>query len=345
MFRFEHTIAFWLFTLIIFMLILFLIFKNNKKKRLNFWAKKNLIKSQFISFSNSKDNFKFILQFLTLVFLVIAIANPQMGSKLQKVKRKGSDIIIALDLSISMNAEDLKPSRLELAKRSISKFIDNLHGDRIGIIVFAGHAYVQLPITTDYAAAKMFLNTIGTDIIPTQGTAIAEAINLALESFDLKASTTKAIIIISDGEDHQGNVIEAANEAAEKGILVHTIGMGTIQGAPIPVYKGRKQIGFKKDKDGNVVVTKMNEEMLREIASAGNGIYVRANQINVGLNYLLKKIAEMQKKEIETKVFTDYDDYFQPFISIAILLLVIDILIPYKRSKLADKINNFISKQ
>ena len=288
--------------------------------------------------SRTRRNFKFILLLLTVFLLFVSMANIQYGLKEEEVKQKGIDLMIALDVSNSMNAEDLKPSRLERAKRAIEQLIDKLHGDRIGIIVFAGDAYVQLPITTDYAAAKMYLQTIDTDIVPTQGTAIGTAIDLAMQSFNFDDPTSKAIIIITDGENHEDNPVEAARNAAEKGVYVYTIGMGTPEGAPIPVYKHGKQIGFKKDKEGNTVVSHLNEEMLKEIAQAGNGMYVRATNSNVGLNMILNKINELEKKEFDNKVFKTYEDRFQLTLFPALVLLVIYLLLSDKRSKLAEKL-------
>ena len=259
--------------------------------------------------------------------LVVGIANPQIGSKLQEVKREGVDIMIALDLSNSMKAEDLVPNRLERSKMAIQQFIDQLKSDRIGIIVFGGQAYVQLPITTDYAAAKLFLSTIDTDIIPTQGTAIGAAIELAMESFDMKSATAKSVIVITDGENHEDDAMQAATAAAEEGVTIHTIGVGSPQGAPIPVYRGRKQVDFRKDKEGNTIMTKLNEQMLKQIAANGNGIYVRASNSQSGLEYIMEEINKMEKVEFGTKVYTDYEDRFQFFVGFALLLLLLDVLL------------------
>jgi Ca-activated chloride channel family protein len=288
--------------------------------------------------SRTRRNFKFILLLTSVFLLFVSMANLQYGLKEEEVKQKGIDLMIALDVSNSMNAEDLKPSRLERAKRALEQLIDNLHSDRIGIIVFAGDAYVQLPITTDYAAAKMYLQTIDTDIVPAQGTAIGSAINLAMQSFNFDDPTSKAIIIITDGENHEDNPVEAAQAAAEKGVYVYTIGMGTAEGAPIPVYKHGKQVGFKKDKEGNIVVSHLNEDMLKEIAAAGNGMYVRATNSTVGLKMILNKLNELEKKEFDNKVFKSYEDRFQLTLFPAFILLIIYLLLSDKRSKLAEKL-------
>lgn len=310
------------------------------------WRKKSLKKmgdtlvvSQMMPFvSSAKPVIKFIFFLTAFIFLIIGLVNPQIGSKLEEVKREGSDLVICLDVSSSMLAEDLKPNRLEKAKLSISKLIDNLQNDRIGIIVFAGSAYVQLPITTDYAAAKLFLESVNTNTVPVQGTVISSAIDLAMQSFGSEEGKNKAIIIITDGESHDDNALASARTASEKNIFVHCIGIGSPAGVPIPVYRSGIQAGYKKDKDGNVVITKLNEEALHEIASAGNGIYIRASQAEIGLRQLLNKINQMEKKTFEAKVFTDYEDRFQFFIAAALFFLLLEMMLSNRKSKWLEKI-------
>ncbi|MBL4653591.1 MAG: VWA domain-containing protein [Flavobacteriales bacterium] len=281
-----------------------------------------------------RNRIKIVLWSIAFVSLIIGLANPQIGSKVQEVKREGIDIMIALDLSNSMLAEDLSPNRLERSKRAIHQFIGELKSDRLGIIVFGGQAYVQLPITTDYAAAKLFLSTINTDIIPTQGTAIGAAIDLAMESFDMESTTNKSIVVISDGENHEDDAVESAKTANELGIIVHTIGVGSPQGAPIPIYRGKQQNGYRKDKDGSTIMTQLNEEMLQEIAMNGDGVYVHATNSQGGLEQILDEINKMEKVEFGTKVFTDYEDRFQYFIGSSIILLLLEQIISSKKSKL-----------
>ena len=252
--------------------------------------------------------------------------------------------MIALDVSNSMLAEDLSPNRLEQAKRAIYQLIENLHNDRLGIIVFAGQSYVQLPITTDYSSAKLFLETIGTDIIPTQGTAIGSAIDLAMESFDFENGTSKAIIVITDGENHEDDAQSAAKNATAKNVSVHTIGMGAVQGAPIPIYKNGSQVGFRTDNTGNTIITKLDEKMLRDIASAGNGSYVRATNANAGLKIIMDEINKMDKKEFGSKSIKDYEDRFQLFLIAALILIVLEYFIPNRKSSKLDKINLFDTK-
>jgi len=294
-----------------------------------------LVKKGLIPFySKTRENLKFLFIFLCITSMIIGISNPQIGTKMEEVKREGVDLMIALDLSNSMLAEDIKPNRLERAKQAISRLIDKLEGDRIGLIVFAGDAYVQLPITTDYSAAKLFLSTVNTSIIPSQGTAIGKAIDLSMRSFDMENGQNKAIIIITDGENHEDDALEQAKLTNEKGVLVHTLGMGLSKGGPIPIYnKYGNNTGYRKDKEGNTIISKLNEQMLQEIASTGGGAYVRANNTQAGLSILFSEINKMEKKEIGTMVFTDYKDRFQLFLFIALLLLFFDLILLSRKNK------------
>lgn len=286
---------------------------------------------------------KFVLYSLIYTLLIIGLANPQIGSKMEKVERKGVDLMIALDVSNSMLAEDIKPNRLQRAKQAISKLIDQLQGDRIGIVVFAGHAYTQLPITSDYSAAKLFINTIDTDVVPTQGTSIGQAIDLSMEAFQ-ESKHEKAIVVITDGEDHDDDPVAAAESAAKEGVSVYTIGIGLPEGAPIPVYSNGRQTGFKKDLSGKTVVTKLDEITLQKVAAAGKGIYIRANNTTAGLKDVFDRINNMEKQNYESKVFSDYEDRFQYFLAVAMLLLILDLFITDKRSKWAGRFNIFESK-
>jgi Ca-activated chloride channel family protein len=261
---------------------------------------------------------------------------------MEEVKREGVDLMIAIDLSYSMMAQDIKPNRLDRAKQAISRLIDKLEGDRIGLVVFAGEAYVQLPITTDYSAAKLFLSTVNTSIIPTQGTKIANAIDLCSKSFDKENTQSKAIIIITDGETHDEEAIESATKAREEGIYIHTLGMGLTKGGPIPIYnKYGSTSEFRKDREGNVIITKLNETMLKEIALAGEGTYVRANNSKSGLSSLFEEINKMEKKEIGTMIFTNYKDRFQIFIGISLVLLILNLFFLERKNNIKSKINLF----
>jgi len=319
--------------------LLFILTNRWKKRAIASFGDPELLAPLMPDVSKGRPILKFILLLFASWSLVIGIANPQIGSKVEEVKREGVDLMIALDLSKSMLAEDIKPNRLVRSKQAISKMIDKLKGDRIGLIVFGGEAFVQLPITTDYAAAKLFLSTIGTDIMPTPGTAIGDAISLGLRSFgdppeDSEAQqTNKAIIIITDGENHEDDAIEAAEEAADQGVTVHTIGMGLTKGGPIPIYRRGVQIGYRKDKEGKTVITKLNEIMLQQIAAAGNGIYIRANNLQTGLGILFTEINKMEKVKYGSKIFTDYEDRFQYFLALAIFFLILEFFLAEKKNK------------
>ena len=340
MLRYEH-IEYLNFLFGIPVLVLGIIFYNRwKKKSLSLFGDGKLLKELMHSYSKGRTQIKNVFTMLIFTFLIIGIANPQVGTKMEEVKREGVDLMIAIDLSNSMLAEDIKPNRLEKAKLAISRLIDKLEGDRIGLIVFAGEAYVQLPITTDYSAAKLFLSTVNTNIVPTQGTKIAKAIDLSVQSFDMENVQNKAIIIITDGESHDEKAIESAQQAQELGIFVHTLGMGLSKGGPIPIYnKYGNPTGYRKDREGNTVVSKLNENLLQEIASAGSGIYVRANNSKAGLSTLFAEINKMEKKEIGTMVFTQYKDRFQLFIGFALLLLLADLILLNRKNKWSNRIN------
>ncbi|HEY0029646.1 MAG TPA: VWA domain-containing protein [Bacteroidia bacterium] len=316
-----------------------------RKKALASFGDIAVISQLFPDVSSTKRIWKFILYLFAFALLIVGIVNPQVGTKLEEVKRKGADLMLCLDVSNSMRAEDIQPNRLEKSKQAISQLIEKLEGDRIGIIVFGGEAYVQLPITTDYSAAKLFLESINTDMIPTQGTAIGKAIDKAMESFGKDEGKNKAIVIITDGENHEDDAVRAAETAAGKGITIHTIGMGSAEGAPIPLFKGNPQGGFRKDKEGNTIVTKLNEPMLQEIAAAGNGIYVRATNTDAGLNNVLNAIDKLEKQQFESKLYSDYEDRFQWFVAAALVILLIETSLTERKSKLYQRLNFFGNEQ
>jgi Ca-activated chloride channel family protein len=346
LYRFENDIFLWaILGVIPLILIVFLFIQNWRKRKLRQFGNEEIVKRLMPNVSKTLPIIKFTLYALAMVSLLIGLANLQFGTKVEEVKREGIDLMIALDVSNSMLAEDLSPNRLERSKRAIFQLIQKLHNDRLGIIVFAGDAYVQLPITTDYSSAKLFLETIGTDIVPTQGTSIGAAINLAMESFDFENGTSKSIIVITDGENHEDDAKEAASEASAKDVLVHTIGMGSEKGGPIPVYKNGAQIDFRKDNQGNTVVTKLNETMLKEIAAAGNGSYVRASNANAGLGIIMEEIDKMEKKEFGSKSFKDYEDRFQIFLIIALILIIIEYFLSNRRTSKLDGVNLFETKK
>lgn len=346
MIKIAEIIYLYAFLLIPVIVFLFWRMLARKKKTLQLLGNRELINRLMPFYSKGRIIWKFLMLTFALIFIIIALLRIQIGSRMEKANRKGADIIIALDISNSMLAEDIQPNRLSRSKQAISKLIDKFDGDRIGIVIFAGKAFVQLPLTNDYAAAKMFLETINTNDINEQGTALGAAISLAAESFDksknkIAKENNKAIIIITDGENHEDDALEQAKVAQEQGIMVNTIGMGLPDGAPIPLYNNGIQSGYKKDRDGNTIVTKLDEAMLQKIAASGMGAYVRASNSNAGLQTIFEEINKLDKKEYESKTFSDYEDRFQYFVAIALLLLVVEIFIFNRKSKIFNNINLF----
>ncbi|MHC1708016.1 MAG: VWA domain-containing protein [Bacteroidales bacterium] len=340
MFRFAHPYYLYALILIPVFFLVFLLVMRRKKKKFKKFGDPEVVKNLLPDLSWGRQYLKTILLLSAFGLVVLALADPQIGSKLEKGERKGIDLFICLDVSNSMMAEDIKPNRLDRAKSAISKMIDELKNDRIGVVVFAGKSYVQLPITNDYSAAKLFLSSISPDIIPTQGTAIGEAIEQSVASFD-QNKHSKAIIVISDGENHEDDAVESAKKAAEKGIKIFTVGMGLPEGAPIPEYRNGVLTGFKKDADGTTVVSRLNDKMLQQIAEAGQGSYVRASNTQSSLDKIFEEINKMQKSEFEAKIFSDYEDRFQYPLFLAFVLLVIELLLLERRNKLFSRIKLF----
>ena len=330
MFRFEHIEYLWLLLGLIPALLFFVWNARWKRKQISKLGNKDLIKSLMPDYSKTKLITKFVLLSFAYVFLVLGIANPQIGTKQEKVKRSGIDVMIALDVSKSMLAEDVQPNRLSKAKNFISKFIDDLKNDRLGMIVFAGRAYLQMPQTVDYSAAKMYLKSVSPDMVPTQGTAIAQAVDLAKESFAKEDNKSKALIIISDGEDNEEGSDAAVEEAAKAGIKVYTIAVGSDNGGPIPLANG----DFKRDGDGNIVLSKVNKDALRQLAMKGNGKSYLLDNNEATVSAILKDLGRLETKDFEEMVFTDYDDQFQYCLIVSLLFLLIDFLFTERRSKL-----------
>lgn len=339
MFRFGHPEALYLLGLIPFLIALFVWGRAKRKRQLKKFGEEMLMEQLMPNVSPQRPVWKFYVTLLAITAMIFVVAGPQFGSKLQTAKRQGVELIIALDVSNSMLAQDIMPNRLERAKQAISQMVDKLGNDKIGLIVFAGDAYTQLPITTDYVSAKMFLSTINTGIVPTQGTAIGKAIELGIRSFGPQEDVSRAIIVITDGENHEDDAIKAAKAAQEKGIIVYTIGMGSAKGAPIPMGDGTN--AFRKDREGNVVITKLDEKMLQEIAIAGGGKSIRANNTKVGLTELLREINKMEKSEIEAKIYSDYDDQFQWLALVAFVLLALEIFILERKNRFLKDVNLF----
>ena len=344
MFRFANGEYLWALLVNPLLTLFFVWSRIQRKKALKRFGNLEMV-SQLMPFaSRFRPVLKFSILMLALAFIITGVARPQFGSKLKKIKREGIEIVIALDVSNSMMAEDIKPNRLDRAKMAISRLVDKLKDDKIGLIVFAGDAYTQLPITSDYNSAKLFLNSINTQIVPKQGTAIGSAVNLAMRSFTPDSKANKAIIVITDGENHEDDAVAAAKSAAESGMVVHAIGMGLPQGSPIPVLRNG-QTEYMKDGSGNVVVTKLDEATLEKVAAAGNGIYVRANNAQVGLNTLFDEINKLDKTEMEALVYSEYDEQFQYFFAIGIFLLILEFVILERRNRFLKNINLFSVKQ
>jgi len=340
MFKFGNPYFLYVLLIIPVLVILFLLSKYLKRKSLKRFGDASLICILMPDVSVARPAVKFFFVLFALASVIFALARPQFGSKLEKVRREGIEIIIALDVSNSMLADDIKPNRLEASKRA--KLIEKLKNDKIGLIIFAGDAYVQLPVTTDFGAAKMFLSTINTNYIAKQGTAIGSAIKLAKESFSQEKNKSRALIIISDGENHEDDAMAAAQEASKENIVIHTIGMGLPQGAPIPVSE-RITSDYKKDNEGNVVITKLNDVALQQIATTANGIYVRASNSTSGLDKVFDEINKMNKELIESKAYSDYDDRFQYLSALALILLLLDFIILERKNRILNKINLFKS--
>jgi Ca-activated chloride channel family protein len=339
MFRFENPEYLNLLWLIPIIILLLFWLNKRRKKLLNEFSDINLHNSIISDHSNAKTKIKSAIVTLALALLILAAANPQVGTKLQEVKQTGIDVFICLDVSLSMSAEDIKPNRLEKAKYQISNLIQKLKGDRIGLIIFAGQAYIQFPLTTDYSAANLFLNAVDFNSVPQQGTAIAAAINMAAQSFDT-ASTQKAIVIITDGEDHEGDIESAVENAVDKGIKIYAIGLGSPDGVPIPVYDERGNLrGFKTDNQGNTVLTKLNEEILKEIASKGDGAYYRGNNYEDYLDKIYSDLSQLEKSEYGTKKVTDYESRYYYLLIPALLLLIIEFFISERKSPFFVRLN------
>ena len=325
---FAHPQYLLLLLLIPFFFLGLALWMGARKRRLRKLGDEALVTELMPSWSKSKRWVRSVLYSLAFFFFVIGLSRPQIGAKLKEYKVKGAEIMVVLDVSNSMLAQDYSPNRLERAKLAISRITDRLQGDRVGLIIFAGSSFVQLPITTDYVSAKMFLGNISTESIPIQGTAIGDAINTAVKSFSAQSENSRAIIVITDGENHEDDAVAAAAQAAESGVKVYTIGVGSADGQPIPM-----EGGLLRDKEGNIVVTKLDEETLKEIAQAGGGAYVHAGNDEFGLGPIISEIKKMQEEEYNSVVFEEYDEQFMYFLGIALALFTIEILIGERRSR------------
>ncbi|HEY3294194.1 MAG TPA: VWA domain-containing protein [bacterium] len=335
MIRFDHPWMLWLLLLVPVWVAGMMVMLKLRRRAGEAFVARSLLERVAYSLSFTRLRAKMILWIIAWGLLVVAAADPQVGTKLEEVKKKGIDIMLAVDLSTSMLCEDLSPSRLENAKHEISKFVDGLKGDRVGIVAFAGTAIVHCPLTTDYGAAKLLTKVMNPDLMPEQGTAIADAIDAAKKAFNSPEVKSKVLVIITDGEDHEQAAIDAAKEAAKEGIRIYTIGVGTPSGAPIPMKNGKPtDNGFKRDPSGQVVVTRLNEVLLQQIADAGNGKYLHGTQSGKELDAIWSDISSMEKTEFGKKQFTAFEDRFQYLVLPALLLLLGEFFLSERKGKL-----------
>lgn len=339
MFRFANPDFLYLLFLLPVLVAVYLYYNYRRRQNIRKYGDPSLLQELMPTVSKYRPDVKFWLTFAALTLTIFMLARPQFGSKMETVKRSGVEAVIALDISNSMLAEDVTPSRLEKAKKLISRLVDTFNNDKVGMIVFAGEAFTQLPITSDYVSAKMFLESINPSLITTQGTDIGAAIRLAMKSFTPNDGVGRAIVVITDGENHEGGAVDAAKEAAEKNMQVFILGIGSPDGSPIPVERGRND--FRKDKDGNVIVTRLNEQMCQEIAKAGNGMYIRVDNTNSAEKILNEEVGKLAKTDVESQVFTDFDEQFQALAWLVLILLVVEMLILERKNPLFKNIRLF----
>lgn len=342
MFRFEESTYLYLLLLLPIIAAFYLFSNYRRRKAIRSFGDPTLLAQLMPDVSKYRPDVKFWIIFAVIGLFTVLLARPQFGSKLETVKRKGVEVIIALDISNSMLAQDVQPSRLEKSKRLVSRLVDELDNDKVGLIVFAGDAFTQLPITSDYISAKMFLESISPSLISKQGTAIGEAVNLATRSFTPQEGVGRSIIVITDGEDHERGAIEAVKSAADKNIQVSALGVGMPDGSPIPIEGSND---YRRDREGNVIVTRLNEGMCQEIAKEGKGIYVRVDNTNSAQKAISQEISKMSKADVESKVYTEYNEQFQAIAWIILLLLLIEMLILERKNPLFKNIHLFSNKK
>lgn len=339
MFRFSNPEYLYLLIAIPALFLLLLASRRNQLRKLKMYGNPELLAQLMPDISGKRPLLKNILQLLAITVCIFMIAGPQFGTKKGNTKRQSSDIMIAMDISNSMMAEDIIPNRLEKSKQVVSKLVDKMQEDRIGLVVFAGQAFTQLPITSDYVSAKVFLSTISPSMIQSQGTAIGAAIDQCIRSFGPKrGNAERAIILITDGENFEDDAVESAKNAVKQGIKVHVVAMGDVKGAPIPLGNGTD---FRKDRNGNVIVTKLNEKMCQEIAGAGKGLYIRSDNTTAALRALSKELDKMDKADTDSSSYSEYDEQFQSLAWIVLFALLADIFILERKSKIFRNVKLF----
>jgi Ca-activated chloride channel family protein len=326
-FRFQRASMFWWFLVLLALVLLFWYYNSSRKKNLNKFIQEGSEGFIFPTRLAKRGSLKMLLWITGMAFLLIGLANPQFGSKKEEVKQKGVDLVFALDVSKSMLAEDIKPNRLERAKHAISKIIDRLGADRIAIVVFAGDAYLQLPLTSDHGAAKMYLSEISTDMIPVGGTSVSRALETSIKAFSKEKTKGRAIILITDGENHDEEALAIAKTCGEQKINIYSLGIGTTKGSTIPEYLNGNKVGLKKDRNGSTVVTKINEDLLMDLADLSDGKYVRSSNQNLGLSYLFDQIRGMDQEEYGAKKFSLYEHRFVYFLVIGFAFLALELLV------------------
>ena len=339
MFRFANIEMLWWLVTIPAFVVAYVVYSKRKQRQLQEFGDPELLSQLMPDASKSRPLWKFSLLLLALTLLIIAAARPQYGQNEKTVKRQGIEVMVALDISNSMLAEDVAPNRLDRAKQMLSKMMDNMVDDKVGLVVFAGDAFTQLPITCDYVSAKMFLGTITPSLIPTQGTAIGAALQTAITSLGAQESDAgRAIVLITDGENHEDDAIAVAKKAQELGIRVFVIGIGKPEGSPIPKPDTND---YFKDRSGQVVVSRLNEEMCQQIAAAGNGIYVRCDNTNTAMRALQQELERIATTDLETTIYADYNEQYQSFVLIALLLLIIEFFILSRKNHRLTRMDLF----
>lgn len=344
MIHIDEKTYFYLLLLVPLLIFFYAWVQFSKRKMQRQFATKEALKRLAPEASAGKGWLKFGFLALALVCLIVALANPKIGTKIQNLKMEGVDIVFAIDVSKSMLGEDVKPNRLEKAKHLTSEIINQLSGDRIGLVAYAGQAFPQLPLTSDYAAAKMFLHNMNTEMLSSQGTAIDQAIGVASGYFKDERPTSRLIFIISDGEDHQEEASEMVQQVAETGVRIYTIGLGSAKGTTIPIKEGQTQV-YKRDQNGEVVITKLNRPLLEEIAKQGGGRYIDGNNTQEVLQNVKNILSGVDKNEYQSQLFSDYKDQFQWFVGAALLLIVIDMFISFRKTPWLRKLNLFGEKK
>lgn len=327
MFRFENPDYLYALLLLPLLVLLYIWLSKRRQQYIAGFGNYDLVSRLLKGFSERRRRIKGMLLLTCFALLLIALANPQLGAKTEKVTRRGIDVMIALDVSQSMLAEDVQPNRLERSKQLMAQLIERMKDDRIGIVVFAGTAFLQMPLSSDYSAAKLFLQSINTDMMPTQGTAIGQAIDIALQSYKNEEKKHKALVIISDGEDHEEGAMTMAQQAAEQGTSIYAVGVGSDEGGKIPVIANGRRVSNKLDENGQEVVSRLNENALRELADAADGSYFRLSDARNDASRLIDELGKVEKRDFEERVFTDYADHFQWFVGAALVVLLIDLLL------------------